>query len=161
MSAARAGSSGMAPSRARTSAFHSGMTDAGDAVERREERAPAPALRLKDLPARRGEPIETAPAHAGLLDPSPLDQAAPLEAIQGRIERRHVEGDGAVGSLADQLRNFVAVPVALLEQGEDERFGAAFAELAIGRHMPAAYVAVTHMSTVRVVPGRAASAGRS
>ena len=49
----------------------SGMADAGDAVQGGEERAPASALGVEDLLARGGEPVEAAPAHAGLLDPLP------------------------------------------------------------------------------------------
>ena len=106
--------------------------DAGDAVQGREERAPAPALGVEDLLARGRQPVEAAPAHAGLLDPVALDQAAALEAVERRVQRRDVELQRAVGTAVDQLGDLVAVAVALLEQREDQGFGAALPQLAVG-----------------------------
>ena len=127
----------------------SGMADAGDAVERREERAPAAALRVEDLAAGGGQAVEAPAPHAGLFDPASLDQPAALEPIERRVERSDVEGNGALGSVANQLGDLVAVAVALLEQRQDQGFGAAFAQLAVGGHMTAAYVSVIYMSTAR------------
>ena len=79
------------------------MTDAGDAVQRREEGAPAAALRVEDFAPRGGQAIKAAPAHAGLFHPAALDQAAALEPVERGVERSDVKGDGAVRAVADQL----------------------------------------------------------
>src|SRR4051812_39242730 len=140
MSAARAPSSGRRPTRARTSAFQSGMANPGDAVQRRKEGAPAAALRAEDLAAGRGEPVEAPPPHAGLLDPAAEDQPTALQAVQRRVEGGDVKGDRPVRAIVNQPGDFVAVSIALFEQREDQGFGAAFAQLAVGRHMAGAYV---------------------
>src|SRR6476660_9377243 len=108
MSASRIGSTRIAPMHERTSACQSGMADAGDAIQGREERAPAPALRVEDLLPGRGEPVEAAPAHAGLFDPFALDEPAALEAVERRIERRDVEFQRTGRSGVDQLGDLVA-----------------------------------------------------
>src|SRR4029077_10487617 len=117
MSPSRTGSTGTAPMRERTSdlkscgrgARASGMADAGDAIQGREEGAPALALCVEDLLAGGGEPVEASPAHAGLFDPLALDEPAALEAIERGIERRDVELQRACGSRIDQLGDFVAM----------------------------------------------------
>src|SRR6185503_2043873 len=146
MSASRSGSPGTPPMRARTSALKSrgpgtavsGMADAGDPVQGGEERAPAAPLRVEHLLARGRQPVEAAPPHAGLLDPLALDEAAALEAVERRVEGRDVELQRAGRSAVDQLGDLVAMAVALFEQREDQGFGAALAQFAVGRHMPPA-----------------------
>src|SRR5581483_1277566 len=149
MSVARAGSTASAPRRARTSALKSGMAEPRDAVQRRDEGAPAPALLRERFSALDGQAVEAAAARVGPLHPSPFDEAAALEAVERRVERRDMELQGAARSLVDQPGDLVAVAVALLEQRHDQRFGAAFPQLAVGRHMQPAYVCSIHVSTAR------------
>src|SRR5215470_6525113 len=104
------------------------MAKLGDAVERGKERFPAPALGIERGPARGGQAVAASAAGAGALDPAALDQAAALEAVERGIERCDVESERTVGSAIDQLGQLVAVAVALLEQREDDGFGAAFAQ---------------------------------
>src|SRR5690349_15652198 len=93
--------------------------------ESREQRFPAAALRREGLAARRSDPVETAAPQARLLDPPPLDQPTPLEAIQQRIERGHAEADLAVGALLDQLGDLVAMALLFLDQRQHQHLGAA------------------------------------
>src|SRR6266496_2785941 len=130
------------------SRFQLRVTYSRHSVQRRKERAPTPSLRGQHLLSLGGQTVEALAALAALLDPSSLDEAAALEAIERGVERRDVELEGAVGSLVDQLGQFVTMAIALVEQRQDEDFGAAFAKLAVVRHMQAAYVAVKYMSMV-------------
>src|SRR5437870_4495536 len=130
------------------------MANPRHAVQRVEERAPAPALGVEHFLARSRETVETPPAAAAALHPFAGDQAAAFQAVERRIERRHVERDGAVRPLVDQLGDFVTVAVAFFEQREDEHLGAAFAQIAV-RHMYGLYVCPIHMSnTGYFVEGR-------
>src|SRR5437660_1496108 len=79
------------------------VTNPRHAVQRVEERAPAPALGVEHFLARRRQTVETPPAAAAALHPLARDQAAAFEAVERRIERGHVERDGAVRPLVDQL----------------------------------------------------------
>jgi hypothetical protein len=108
------------------------MADAGDPVQRREEGVPAAALVVEDFLAGGGEAVEAAAARARLLDPAALDEAAALEAIERRVERGDMELQGASRPCVDQLGDLIAVAIALLEEGEDQGFGAALAQLAVG-----------------------------
>jgi hypothetical protein len=87
--------------------------EAGRAALRRndplERRAPGFPMVLEGAPAVAGEPVEAALALAGLLDPSPLDQAAILEAQKRRIGRRQGKGEPPAGMRLDQLADLVAV----------------------------------------------------
>src|SRR5262245_63016856 len=150
MSASRAGSTCNGPSRARTSVRKSGMTDPRDAIERREQRVPASPLAVQHLLTVGGDAVEAASPRAGPLDPLALNQPAAFEAVERRIERRDVELERAVGSLVDQLGDFVAVTIAFLEQRQDQDFRAAFAQLAVVGHRAPLYVALTHMSKIKL-----------
>src|SRR5438046_6321315 len=124
MSIARDGSTGSVPSLLRTSAVQSGMlricakaafavfalrmTNARHAVQRGEERAPASTLRVEHGLPLGGNPVEAAPPRAGFLDPAALDQSAPLQPVERRVQRRDVELQRAVRSLIDQLGDLVA-----------------------------------------------------
>src|SRR5205085_8383231 len=57
--------------------------------------------------------------------------AAVFEAVEGGVEGGDVEADRAVGAAGDQLADFVAVPLALLEERQDQQLGAAAFELAL------------------------------
>src|SRR5919197_3251306 len=136
MSAARAGSTSSVSRRARTSALKSRssasrMFDPRDAVQRREERAPASPLRVECFLSLWGEAIETAAARVAPLDPASLNEPAALEPVQRRIQRRDMELQRTVRPVLDQLRDLVAVAVTLLEQREDDGFGASLAQLAV------------------------------
>ncbi len=67
------------------------------------------------------------------FDPAPLDQPLILEAVECRIQRRDVKADRALRSLVDQASDFIAVPRLLLEQREDQHFGASPLQLALER----------------------------
>src|ERR1051325_11170906 len=143
MSAARAGSRSSGPSVARTRAGQSrcmsGLAQPRHAVEGGEEAVPAAALAGECFFTLRRETVEAAAALAALLDPAALDQAATLEPVEDRIERGDVELQRAAGSPIDQLGELVAVAVVLLEERHDQHFGAALAQLAVGRHRWSAY----------------------
>src|SRR6266850_613180 len=156
MSASRAGSTGSGPTRARTRAFQSGMANAGHTVQRGDERLPAPALRVERGLALGGQTVKAPAAYSGPLDPAALNQAAALQAIERRIQRRDVELERAVGAAVDQLGDFIAVAVALFEERQDQGLGAALTQLAVGRHMRSAYVSVIHMS----MPGQPGAGAR-
>src|SRR6266542_336532 len=136
MSVSRTGSTGSEPRRVRTSALKSGMPNPRDAIERREERAPAAPLGIEHRLPLAGDAIEAAASRPGLFHPSAFDEAAALEPIERRIQRRHVKFQRALGTLIDELGNLVAVAVALFQQRENQDFGAAFTELAVVGHMP-------------------------
>src|SRR5438876_695414 len=125
------------------------MTNPRHAVQRVEERAPAPALGIEHFLARSREMVETPPAAAAALHPLARDQAAAFEAVERRIERGHVERDGAVRPLVDQLGDLVAVAIAFFEQREDEHRGAALPQVAVG-HMYRLYVCLIHMSNAAI-----------
>src|SRR5207245_2200130 len=120
-------------------------TNPRHAVQRVEERAPAPTLGVEHFLARSREMVETPPAAAAALHPLARDQAAAFEAVERRIERGHVERDGAVRPRVDQLGDLVAVAIAFFEQREDEHLGAALPQIAV-RHMDGLYVCPIHMS---------------
>src|SRR5690349_6185137 len=103
--------------------------DAGDPVEGREEVLPGRAFARQDLAAFARDPVVAALALSGFLDPAAFDQAAVLEAIERRVERSDVIAEGAVGALADEPGDIVAVARLILDQRQDQEIGAAFLEL--------------------------------
>src|SRR5215207_8589941 len=132
ISASRGPSRPSGASRARTSRTHcdfpsSGIfrvgRDARHAVERVEELLPRVALRGQDPPPLGRQLVITAAALAGLLHPLPLDVAAPLQAVEQRVERGDVELEHAVGALADELGDLVAVARPVLHERLDEHLG--------------------------------------
>src|SRR2546423_6064185 len=125
MSDSRAGSTSSGTRRARTSAFQSGMADPRDAVQRREERVPAAALRIERRPTVDGQPIETPPPCASLLDPPAVNQPAVFEAVERGVERRDVERERAVRSVVDEARDFVPGAIPLLHPRENHDLRAA------------------------------------
>src|SRR5688572_3757356 len=109
--------------------------EAADAAQRREHRMPVAALRDQCLAARRRETVVTPPSLAGLLDPLPFDQVALLESVEHRVQRSDVETQHSVGAAVDQLRDLVAVTLALLEGRENHQVGAAAFQLVVSRHI--------------------------
>jgi hypothetical protein len=106
------------------------MTGPRDAIDGEHELGPEAALAGKRFPAGGGEPVVAAAPFAGALDPAAADQAAILEPAEDGVERSDPEGQAAVGATLDALADVVAVPGAVLEQGEDEQLRAAFLQLA-------------------------------
>jgi hypothetical protein len=96
-----------------------------DAVQRPEEVLPGRAFLGQDAAARRRDAIAAAPARPGALDPAALDEAAILEPVQRRIERRDVEAELALRPLTDQPADVVAVPGLVLDERQDQDVGAA------------------------------------
>src|SRR4029079_18764653 len=111
--------------------FHSGMFGSCDLLNRVDELAPVAPLRGEDLAPFDGQAVEAPPALAGFLDPPPGDPAALLEAVEQRIERRHLELEAAARALLDQLADFIAVPRPRLDQRQDQQLGAAFLQLPV------------------------------
>src|SRR6266851_1804683 len=111
--------------------FQSGMANAGDAVQRQEEHVPGRALLRERFAARARQVVIAASPLPRAFDPAAFDQALVLEAIERRIQRGGMKGDGAVRPFLDELADFVAVAVAFVEQREDEHFSAAPLQLAL------------------------------
>src|ERR1041384_2512949 len=107
------------------------MTDPRHAIQRGKKIFPSAALFVQDaLPLSR-QLIKAATTLARLLDPTPLNQTAPLQAIEQRIERRDGELQHAIGTLLDELRNLVAVPRPVFNQSQDQHLRTAPFDLPI------------------------------
>ena len=87
----------------------SSLGHSSNSVDRRDEDAPARALRGQDAAAFARQPVVAAPALAGLLDPAALDPATALEAVEQRVERGDVKSNSAARALLDKFADFVAV----------------------------------------------------
>src|SRR6266545_762369 len=111
-------------SAALTRALTSRMADPRHAIKREKERVPDAALLREHLTARGGQPVVAPAALASAFDPAAFDEALVFEPIQGRIERRGVERDGAAGSFLNQPADVVPVPLPLVEQREDQHLRA-------------------------------------
>src|SRR5262249_61776157 len=75
------------------------ISETRDADDRRDEMFPAVALPGEDLAPGGGDPVEAPPACARFLDPAPLDELAPLEAVERLVERRDVGLEGPARAL--------------------------------------------------------------
>jgi hypothetical protein len=71
------------------------MLEARNPIDRRDERPPPRALLREHFAPCRRQPVVPAAALPGLLDPAPVDPAAPLEPVEQGIERRRAEADDA------------------------------------------------------------------
>src|SRR5918993_4417529 len=109
----------------------SGALQRRDQPHRVDERVPRRTMRRQHLATGCGQRVIAPASLAGALHPSPLDPAAVLESIQQRVERGRLEPDLPVRALVDQLADLIAVTGAVLQQREDEQFGAALFELAV------------------------------
>ena len=105
-------------------------TEFRDAIERREEVLPGVTVAGERVTSGFGQPVVSPPALAGALDPTAFDQAAIFEAVERRVQRSDVKADGPPRAVRNQLADFVAVPTAFFEQGEDEEFGASALQFA-------------------------------
>src|SRR2546423_8967005 len=110
ISASRAGERLSPFSRSLIASLNSGMVDPGDAADRFHELAPAFALRRQDLFARGSEPVITAPALSGLLDPAPADPTAFFQPVKQRIKRCHIEPQCPARTHLDELSDVIAMP---------------------------------------------------
>src|SRR5687767_9579090 len=111
------------------------MLDPRHAIDRLREVLPDRSLPLEHAAAARRQTVITAPPLTGLLHPAAFDHALRFEAIERRIERGDVKGDGAVGSLVDQLADFIAMTLALFEQRQDQQLGTTALQLPL-QHRP-------------------------
>src|SRR5205823_2819549 len=103
ISACRAGGR-CRPTRRRSIARQkSGILDSGNAVDRGDELAPRPALRLEDGAARGRQTVVPAAALPRLLHPAPLNPSTLFEPVQQRIERGDPELEDAARTKLDQL----------------------------------------------------------
>src|SRR5262249_11321065 len=120
---------------ARTMSVHvlmvcsSGALEVGHPLQREEELLPGGALGGEPLAPLLGQLVVATAPLAGLLDPLALDEPFRLEPVERRIERGDVVGERAIGALADQTADLVAVAGPLLDQGQDEQLGAPLAQL--------------------------------
>src|ERR1039457_3287271 len=133
ISASRVGSTSSCAIAAVIAPDQSGMFELRDPSHRVDEGAPRSAALLKTLPAGRCDPVVAAPPLSGLLDPAALEESAPFEAVEQRIERRNVQTKDAIRPPFDQLRDLVTVPRPPLDERQDQKLGAPFLELAIER----------------------------
>ena len=86
--------------------LRSGVADAGDLAERRDEAGPVLALRGEHLPAGLGDPVVAAPPLAGLLDPAAADPAPRFEAIERGVERGQREASACRRTAARSAGRF-------------------------------------------------------
>src|SRR5688500_12022347 len=102
----------------RTAALHH-RVDGGNVL------APRSALLVQHAASFCRQPVETAFALTGTLDPASLDQATAFEPEQRWIQRRERKRQPAAGAGLDQLADLISVPRARLEQRQDQHLDAA------------------------------------
>ena len=105
------------------------MLHPGDAIDGADEGPPAGALGGEDLAPLGRQPIHAAAPRVGALDPAPFQPAELLEAVEERIQRRRVKPERPLGSPIDELRDFVAVPGAIFDEGKDQQLRTALLHL--------------------------------
>jgi hypothetical protein len=96
-----------------------------------DERVPGGSMCREDAAAGGGDPVHPPTSNAGLFQPSSGDPAAPLESIEQGIQRRGVEGQGALLTDVDQTRDVVPVQRAVFNEGQNEELGGALFQLGI------------------------------
>src|SRR5204863_4841049 len=104
----------------------------------------------EDAPARLGDAIVAAAPLSCLLDPSPFDPAALLEAVERGVERRQGEAQAAAGAGLDQLGDRVTVAALVLDDRQDDDLGAAFlgfVERSACRHVQLPYIVDSYIYT--------------
>src|SRR5688572_6735168 len=131
ISASRAGLRRSDARRGSSSFVHSGIVDPRDQTHRAHERLPGAPLPVEHAPALGGERIEAPPALAGLLHPPAAQPATLLQPVEQRIERRHVELELSVRPRLDQLADLIAMPLARVEDRENDQLRRAFLQLAV------------------------------
>src|SRR5580700_965928 len=131
ISAARSAASGKPASRRSISFFHSGMFGPGHALDGLDEGCPAALLRRQNFASQGCQAVIPAPPLPGLFHPPSLDPAALLQPVQQRIQRRHMEAQGASGALLNELADLVAMPRAAFYQRQDQQLRTALLQLAV------------------------------
>ena len=91
-----------------------------------DEIEPGGALGLQDLFPLGRQPVIAPPPLASFFHPSSGNESTLFQPVEQRVEGGHVELQHSVRALFDQLADFIAVPRAVLDQGENEEFCAAF-----------------------------------
>src|SRR5690348_16178291 len=142
----------------RTSLRQSRILHPRDLADGSHELLPAVPLCLERPLTTCRDAVVAPPPLTGLLHPSPLDPPSALHAIEHRVQRRDVKVQHAVGARLDQPAQIVAVPRLVLEQREDEKFGAP--SLQFGRehgagpgwrsYMVSPYILLPRLRTSRV-----------
>src|SRR5262249_26966179 len=92
----------------------------------------------QDATAFRRQRVEAAPPLASLLHPAAAQPAALFEAVEERVERGDVEFQLALRLRLDQLADFVAVALALLDDRQDDQLRRPLLQLPLEH--PAAYI---------------------
>src|SRR5579872_6402912 len=106
------------------------MAEPRQMVEGGHKFAPGAPLAGQRPAAFGSEVVEAAAPLAGLFHPLALHQAFALQAVQKRIERRHVELELVFRFRFDKLGELVAVAGAVFEQRQDNHPGATLLEVA-------------------------------
>src|SRR5439155_25550456 len=115
----------------RTYSAQSGMARPHDLVDGDHKCVPGTTLVLQEFASRGRQPVQAPPPLARLFQPAAGNQAAILQAKQNGIERADAKSDLPVGSLFNKLAEVVSVARTRFKKGENEKLGAAFAEIAI------------------------------
>src|SRR4029077_12088846 len=117
--------------RARTSILKSGFLKLGifnprNLVNGGHKSLPVRALREQHFLARSGDAEIAAAALAGLVHPPSLEPAAFLQAVKHGVERGHVKTQRSGRAGLDQLADLISMALAILHQGKNQEFSAAF-----------------------------------
>ncbi len=67
-----------------------------------------------------GDAVAAATSLPGRFDPSTLEAASFLHAIESRVERSDVKSEGSLGTLVDQFAYFISVAWLVLEQCQEQ-----------------------------------------
>src|SRR5688572_822132 len=107
------------------------MVDSRDETHGLDKVFPSVALAREHAAPFSRQTIETAPSLTGLLHPSALQPAAFFQAIQKRIERRHMEFELSARARFDELADFVSMTRARFDDRQDDELGGTLLQLAI------------------------------
>src|SRR5687768_1465951 len=118
-------------SRFLTSSFQSDIFESGNTIYRFEKFTPTIPLRFQDPFSFRSQAVIAAAALTRLFDPTSLNPAAFLQAVEQRVQRRDIEAKPSVRALFDQRADVVAMPRLCFEQRKNQQLGTALLQLAI------------------------------
>src|ERR1017187_7351794 len=121
------------------------MAEPGKAVEDSHELAPGAAVAGKCPSACRCKTVKPSTPLARLLHPAAFHQELPLQAIQERVERRHVKLQLVLRLGFDQLGELVSMSGAPFEQRQDDHFGAALLQVAGPGYQHSPYLWIIHI----------------
>jgi hypothetical protein len=116
------------------------MFDSRNAADGGHEVFPALLLRMEYLAPLGGQAVIPAAPLVGFFHPLSLDPTLGFEAMEQRIERGDMEGEGAAGADLDQLRDVIAMTGPGFEKRENQKFGAAFFPFGIGREVVCSHI---------------------